>query len=98
LAHLLGEFCVEEGNGDDDELDGHQVAEHLEDNLEDWPFLGLHEPPATWGEDEGVPRCDSKCAYEEILVGTEMRGQIEVCGEQRRDIVSTHCDCRRRDR
>lgn len=66
---------------DNDEFSGHEIPQDLKDNLENGPFLGLHEPPAARGQHQGVPGSDGECAYEKVLVCAEMRREIEVGGQ-----------------
>ena len=93
VAHLAGELGVEKGDGDDDKLDGHKIAEDLEDNLEHWPFLGLHQTPGAGRKDERVPCSDGERAHEEILVRAEMGRQVEIWWQKCRNIEPAHGCC-----
>ena len=62
---------------DYDELQGHEVSEEVEEDLEDGPTWGLEQAPGTGREDEGVPCCHGECANEEVLVSAEVRGEIQ---------------------
>ena len=95
VAHVEAPLSVKECDGDDDKLDGHQVSKDLENNLEHWPFFSLHQTPAPWRQDEGIPCSDCESANEEVLVSREMRGKVEICWKQRRDIVSGAHSCQR---
>jgi len=83
LAHFRRPFCVEECDGDDDELNGHQQTEEVKGDLHDGPFLALEELPCARRKDEGVPGSDGQGADEEILVGAEMGREVEVGGKER---------------
>ena len=96
VTHVERELGVEEGDGDDDELDGHEVAEDLENDFEHRPFLCLHQAPGARGEDEGIPCGDGERTDEEILVCAQMGGQVEVGREESRDVVRAHRVCSRR--
>jgi hypothetical protein len=47
------------------------------DNLEHRPFLGAKELPGPRGKNEGVPGGDGQRAHEKILVGGQVRWELE---------------------
>ncbi len=81
LALGLGPLCVEEGDGDDDELCGHPEAEEVEEGLEDGPARHAEETPCARGQDERVPGGDGERADKEVLVRAQVRRQVELVGE-----------------
>jgi len=68
---------------DYDKLNGHEVSEEVEEDLEDGPTWGLEQAPGAGGEDEGIPCGDGECADEEVLVSTEVRREVQ----RRRELV-----------
>jgi hypothetical protein len=71
----------EEELTDDGKLEGHKDAQEVEKDLENGPFTGAHKAPGPWRQDQSVPCCDSQCADQEVLVGGQVRGQIEAVGK-----------------
>lgn len=71
---------------DNNEFYGHEETHEVEQNLEDGPLRGLHETVPTRGQDKGVPCCYGQSTYEEVLVSTEMRGQVKGGREKSSDV------------
>lgn len=58
----------------------------MEEDLQRRPFTRAEETPSARRENEGVPSGHGKSADEEVLVGGEMRGQVEVGREDLREV------------
>jgi hypothetical protein len=86
VTHVEGEARVEKGDGDDDEFGGHEVSQDVIDDFEDRPLFRLHQAPGARGEHERVPCGDGERADEKVLVGGEVRREIEVRREERGNI------------
>ena len=71
---------------DNNKFYGHEETHEVEQNLEDGPLRGLHETVPTRGQDKGVPCCHGQSTYEEVLVSTEMRGQVKRGREESSDV------------
>lgn len=62
----------------------------MEENLEGGPAWGSPETPGARGENEGVPCCDGEGADKEVLVCTEMGGEVELVGQLERRSSGSH--------
>lgn len=56
---------------------GHEDPDKVVDDFEHRPLLGAEELPGPRGENEGVPSGDGQRAHKKVLVGREVRWELE---------------------
>lgn len=72
----------------DSELCGNVETQEVVDELEERPALLLHEAPCAGREDEDIPGSDGEGADKEVLLGREVRGEVEGGRERDRGAVA----------
>ena len=55
----------------------HEDSDKVVDDFEYGPFLGTKELPGPRGKNEGVPSGDGQRAHKEVLVGRQVRRELE---------------------
>jgi hypothetical protein len=83
LANLLGPFGIEKRDRNDYKFRRHPDPQEMEENFKRWPSRRLHQAPCPGRQNQSVPSSHGQSTDHEILVSTEMVGQIKRRGKSR---------------